>query len=60
MQSAGVAVPPASMPMFRDRRLLKRWRYVGAYGPQLMLCAGDAHIGPLRQVHHPADSTQTN
>jgi hypothetical protein len=28
---------------------LKRWRYVGAYGPELMLCAGDAHIGPLRQ-----------
>jgi hypothetical protein len=37
------------MPMFRDRRPLKRWRYVGAYGPELMLCAGDARIGPLRQ-----------
>jgi Protein of unknown function (DUF2804) len=35
--------------MFRDRRPLKRWRYVGAYGRELMLCAGDAHIGPLRQ-----------
>ena len=49
MHSAGVAVPPASMSMFRDRRPLKRWRYIGAYGPDLMLCAGDAHIGPLRQ-----------
>ena len=37
------------MPIWRDRRVLKRWRYVGAYGPELMLCAGDAHIGPLRQ-----------
>ena len=37
------------MRMWRDRRLLKRWRYVGAYGPELMLCAGQARIGPLRQ-----------
>jgi hypothetical protein len=37
------------MPRWRDGRPLKRWRYVGAYGPELMLCAGDAHIGPLRQ-----------
>jgi hypothetical protein len=44
-----VPVPPAPMQMFRDGRPLKRWRYVGAYGPDLMLCAGDAHIGPLRQ-----------
>jgi Domain of unknown function (DUF2804), C-terminal len=49
VQSAGVPVPPAAMRMFRDRRPLKRWRYVGAYGPELMLCAGDARIGPLRQ-----------
>ena len=37
------------MPRWRGRRPLKRWRYVGAYGPELMLCAGDAHIGPLHQ-----------
>ena len=37
------------MPRWRDGRPLKRWRYLGAYGPGLMLCAGDAHIGPLRQ-----------
>jgi hypothetical protein len=35
--------------MWRDRRPLKRWRYVGAYGPDLMFCAGDARIGPLPQ-----------
>jgi hypothetical protein len=37
------------MPLLEGRRPLKRWRYVGAYGPELMICAGDAHIGPLRQ-----------
>lgn len=30
-------------------RPLKRWRYLAAFGPDLMLCAGDARIGPLRQ-----------
>ena len=30
-------------------RPLKRWRYVGAYGPKVMACVGDARIGPLRQ-----------
>jgi hypothetical protein len=42
-------VPPRAMPVWRDGRPLKRWRYVGAYGPELMVCVGDAHIGPLRQ-----------
>ena len=35
--------------MARGGRPLKRWRYLGVYGPELMLCAGDAHIGPFRQ-----------
>jgi Protein of unknown function (DUF2804) len=38
------------MPPVRAGRLLKRWRYVGVYGPELMLCAGSAHVGPARQV----------
>jgi hypothetical protein len=37
------------MPRWRDGRPLKHWRYVGAYGPELMVCAGDARIGPFRQ-----------
>jgi hypothetical protein len=37
------------MKMFRNGRPLKRWRYVGAYSPELMICAGAARIGPLRQ-----------
>ena len=37
------------MPGWRDGRPLKNWRYVGAYGREVMLCAGDVRIGPLRQ-----------
>ena len=37
------------MPARRGTRPLKRWRYVGVYGPQLMLCVGAAHVGPGRQ-----------
>jgi hypothetical protein len=44
-----VPTPPAPMPMFRGPRPLKRWRYVGAYGPEVMACVGDAQIGPLHQ-----------
>jgi hypothetical protein len=46
---AGIPVPPQRMRPWRDGRPLKRWRYVGAYCESLMLCAGDARIGPLRQ-----------
>jgi hypothetical protein len=35
------------MPRLRDRRPLKRWTYLGAFGPELMLCAGDALVGAL-------------
>jgi hypothetical protein len=37
------------MPMIRAGRPLKRWRWVGAFGPDLMLCAGEARVGPLPQ-----------
>jgi hypothetical protein len=47
---ASVVVPPTRMPMFRAGRMLKRWRYVGLYGPEIMLCVGSAHVGPTRQV----------
>jgi len=38
------------MPPWRAGRMLKRWRYVGVYGPEVMLCAGSARIGPARQT----------
>jgi hypothetical protein len=37
------------MPLLRGGRMRKRWRYVGLYGPELMLCAAQAQIGPLAQ-----------
>lgn len=46
---AGLPLPPARMPLWRDGRPLKRWRYAAAFAPELALCAGDVHIGPLRQ-----------
>lgn len=38
------------MPLRRQGQLRKRWRYVGLYGEELMLCAARAQVGPLRQA----------
>lgn len=46
----GLPLPPGRMPLLRDRRPLKRWRYVGVYGPELMLCAASVRIGGLPQA----------
>lgn len=46
---ASFPVPLANMRTFFRRRPKKSWRYVGVYSPDLMLCVGDARIGPLRQ-----------
>jgi len=37
------------MPSHQRLRPLKSWRYVGVYGPELMLCLGAVRIGPVRQ-----------
>lgn len=37
------------MPRVRGGRPLKRWRYVGVYSPDVMLCAGEARVGGLPQ-----------
>ena len=39
-------LPPGRMPGWRGGRPLKRWTWVGAFGPELMLCAAKARIGP--------------
>ena len=44
-----VPLPPAKMPLFRGGRVLKQWRYVGVYGPELSLCIGLVRVGFLRQ-----------
>ncbi len=46
---AGVALPPTRMPGRFGSRPLKHWRYVGVFGPELMLCVGSARVGPGRQ-----------
>jgi hypothetical protein len=42
-------VDPASLPLFEQRQLRKRWRYVGVFAEELMLCAARAEVGPLTQ-----------
>jgi hypothetical protein len=37
------------MPPFRRGRPLKRWRYVGAYGDDVMACVCDVRIGGIPQ-----------
>jgi hypothetical protein len=37
------------MAAWRGGRPRKRWRYVGVYTPEAMLCVGDARIGPVPQ-----------
>jgi hypothetical protein len=42
-----VPAPPAVMPMARGGRPLKRWRYVGVFTEDVLLCAAIAHVGPV-------------
>jgi Protein of unknown function (DUF2804) len=46
----GLAVPPARMALLRDRRPLKRWRYLGLYGEDLMLCAANVRVAVVPQA----------
>jgi Protein of unknown function (DUF2804) len=46
----GLALPPGPMPRRQGRRPLKRWRYVGVYGPDLLLCVGTARVAGLPQA----------
>jgi hypothetical protein len=38
------------MSLFRGRRPLKRWRYVGVFCEELMACAALVQVGPARQT----------
>jgi hypothetical protein len=40
----------AAMRIFRGTRPLKRWRYVGVFGEQFMICAAAVQVGPARQT----------
>jgi hypothetical protein len=43
-----VPLPPDRMSALRGGRPLKSWTYVGAFGPEVMLCAAHVRIGPVR------------
>jgi hypothetical protein len=43
-------VPHAFRAPLKGGRPLKRWRYVGVFGGELMACFGVVSIGPLRQA----------
>jgi Protein of unknown function (DUF2804) len=49
VRGIGLPVPPARMPAMHRRRPLKRWRYVGVYRPDVMLCVGDARVAGIPQ-----------
>jgi hypothetical protein len=47
VKALGLELPPTRG--FSGTRPLKRWRYVGVYTAELMLCVGDARVGPIPQ-----------
>lgn len=47
VRELGLPLPPDRMPAWQRLRPLKRWRYVGVFGPELQLCVGEARIGPV-------------
>lgn len=48
-QLATLALPPAPMPSGLGTRPLKAWRYVGVFGPELMVCVASVRVGRFRQ-----------
>jgi len=49
----GPANPPIEvdqLPLFRGLRPLKKWRYLGVYGPKVQMCVGIARIGGAYQA----------
>jgi Protein of unknown function (DUF2804) len=49
VRELGLPLPPEQMPRFRSGRPLKRWRYLGVYTPELVLCVGNARVGGVPQ-----------
>ena len=43
-------LPPGKMPLRFAGTTRKRWRYVGVFGEELMLCAARVQVGPLGQT----------
>jgi uncharacterized protein DUF2804 len=49
VHNLGLRLPPGRMPPMQRGRPLKRWRYLGVYRRDLMLCVGDARVAGIRQ-----------
>jgi hypothetical protein len=43
-------LPPRGLPLLHRGTMRKRWRYVGFYGDEVMLCAANVLIGPFRHT----------
>ena len=43
-------LPPGKMPARRGGRWRKRWRYVGAFGDEILMRAARVRVGPLGQT----------
>jgi hypothetical protein len=49
VSALALPLPPGRMAPMRSGRPLKRWRYLGVYRPELMLCVGDARVAGVPQ-----------
>jgi hypothetical protein len=49
VRELGLPLPPGRMPPLHARRPLKRWRWLGVFHPDLMLCVGDARVAGIPQ-----------
>jgi uncharacterized protein DUF2804 len=49
VRALGLPLPPGRMPAFDRGRPLKRWRYLGVYRPDVMVCLGVAHVAGVPQ-----------
>lgn len=43
-------LPPGKVPMRRRGTWRKRWRYLGAFADELLLCAARVQVGPIGQT----------
>ncbi len=46
---AALALPPGPMPSGLGTRPIKAWRYIGVFGPELMVCVASVRVGRFRQ-----------
>src|SRR5688572_22541292 len=49
VRELGLGLPPRRMAPLAAGRPLKRWRYVGVYRTDVMLCVGDARVAGIPQ-----------